>query len=385
MCRLIKSCNFHPRLYSYFMKKYIILSIILLFGLVVNAQKPFKYDKRIEYKELKTDSIHYEYAISQNYITNRDYITFILWKINLYSLDFPSTILDAFPGYETFHDNDYAINNIIDRYYYSDTALMYLISESDWFVKDYMFNPKYIDYPVIGISWKQASKFNKWLSDRYNEHLLIKKDFYRMNLNQVNEDCFVSDSYLGGMYYGRRKCDSTILFEDDVLLSNFRLPTKKESFVGEIKLEKQQTGIKFLEAWENSFFKVKKRGVSLKLKQLWIRDNAVKLISNPGKEVKLEDLNISELYLSETKEDYVSAFKEHGYELKPEIFFKDEGGYSMEKDSLGLMNYLIIGRDVNGKKVLIEQDGFSKESKKSPIEKGSFKVFRYAVTLKHIK
>jgi hypothetical protein len=353
-----------------------------LFGLRVNAQKTLKYDKRTEIKELITDSTHYKYAISKNYITNRDYITYILWKIEVYGLDYPSTIIDAFPGYEKVTNEDY---DVVNEYYNCDTALLYLIGKSDWYVKDYMFNPRYMDYPVIGMSKKQASKFNRWLSDRYNEYLLIRKNFYHRNLHQVDEDNFVTDSYLADQYYGHRKRDSIIKWEDEVLLNNFRLPTKKESFEKAVVLEKQKSRMKCLKYLGDSLFKVKKEGLLLKLKYPSISESANLLVRNDRVEIELGKLKISELYLSNTKEDYINAFKVCNYALKLESFFKDEEGYNESKDSIGAMNYLIIGRNASDEMILIEQDGFSKMSNKLLKDEPTLKVFRYAVTLKHIK
>lgn len=40
----------------------------------------------------------------------------------------------------------------------------------------YLSHPAYRDYPVVGISWKQAKQFCAWRSDRVIEHVIINKE-----------------------------------------------------------------------------------------------------------------------------------------------------------------------------------------------------------------
>ncbi len=40
---------------------------------------------------------------------------------------------------------------------------------------DYLRNPKYNNYPIVGITYEQAVKYCKWRSDRVNELVWIKK------------------------------------------------------------------------------------------------------------------------------------------------------------------------------------------------------------------
>ena len=358
---------------------------MLLFIKGVTAQNRIEYDKAVVVKEVKTDSIHYEYALSGEFITNRDYITYILWKTNVYGADYPGTVLDAFPGYDQLTINDYYTNPVVKKYYNCDTPIHYLIVNSQWFLKDYLFNSRYIDYPVIGITKKQASKFNKWLGDRYNEYLLIEKRHYKMNLNQIDEDNFVTDSYLAGMYFGYNVVDSFVTWDDNVLLNNFRLPTMLEQPQVETKLKKNTTRKEFLKCWQDSFFEVSKKGILIKLKYPSVSKKAKSLIPNPRIKVNLKSLTFSEMFLGRGKVDYLKGFYEQGYLTRDSLFFKDPEGYNYEKDSLGLMNYIIVGRENSDGMFLIEQDGFKRIQREPRNEVEEFKVFRYAFTLKHLK
>lgn len=356
--------------------------VLVLFSMRINAQKPMKFDRSVEVKLMDDSLGKYTYGVSDELITNRDYITYILWKMAVMGPDYPSGVLDAFPGYETIKSNDYYTNKEIDKYYYSTSKFHYMMKHSEWFVQDYIFNVKYIDYPVIGISKKQASKFNQWLSDRYNENLLIKKGFQKINFYQVNEDNFVTDSYLANQYYGRARLDSSIQWKDEVLVNNFRLPTKKE--VGEMKVElKKQNSKPFLKYLQDSLFAVKRDGIEIKLKYPNINKKAKKFISKPSADVKLKLINISEMFLSDSVGSYQAAFEKNGYPILPHSSFKDAEGYEYEKDSLGLMNYVVIGRDIKNERILIQEDGYHRMADHYLHPNKEFQVFRYAVTIKH--
>ena len=42
-------------------------------------------------------------------------------------------------------------------------------------VKNYLRFPAYAEYPVVGVSWEQATEFCVWRTDRVNEQILIDK------------------------------------------------------------------------------------------------------------------------------------------------------------------------------------------------------------------
>ena len=44
-------------------------------------------------------------------------------------------------------------------------------------VENYLRNPAYGQYPVVGVSWIQATEFAKWRSDRYNELILMEEGY----------------------------------------------------------------------------------------------------------------------------------------------------------------------------------------------------------------
>lgn len=59
-------------------------------------------------------------------------------------------------------------------------------------VENYLRNPAYGQYPVVGVSWIQANEFAKWRSDRYNEKILMDEGYLatnrELNGNRRNND-----------------------------------------------------------------------------------------------------------------------------------------------------------------------------------------------------
>lgn len=148
--------------------------IIFLFAWLLGfatAQKKKNTPFRISYPsecELvnNTDSLQAFY-ISTQPITNSAYFIYMDWLKNCFK-DYPEQWFLSWPDFGTI-DGEISYTNCYD--------FVEMINNSNDLIKGYMFNPDYIDYPVLRISWEQASDFCKWVSDRYNEYILIKKKF----------------------------------------------------------------------------------------------------------------------------------------------------------------------------------------------------------------
>lgn len=64
----------------------------------------------------------------------------------------------------------------------------------------YLRHPAYRDYPVVGVSWLQASEFCRWRTDRVNEIRLFEKGIYSLDLGYDANDFFTTDAYLTNQY-----------------------------------------------------------------------------------------------------------------------------------------------------------------------------------------
>jgi gliding motility-associated lipoprotein GldJ len=107
------------------------------------------------------------------------------------------------------------------------------------YVEYYFRHPSYQEYPVVGVSWVQASKYCLWRTDRVNESILLREGLLEMNTtnDQTDGESFNTDAYLAGQYtrgvikvkdLGPIADERNIRMEDGVLLPKYRLPTEAE-------------------------------------------------------------------------------------------------------------------------------------------------------------
>ncbi len=112
------------------------------------------------------------------------------------------------------------------------------------YVEYYLRHPAYRDYPVVGVTWLQASDYCKWRTDRVNEYILIREGVLDFNVEQRDEATFNTEAYLAGQYEegirnnlqdlnpsnqeGRRLGERIVRMEDGLLLPRYRLPTEAE-------------------------------------------------------------------------------------------------------------------------------------------------------------
>ena len=109
---------------------------------------------------------------------------------------------------------------------------------NDPYVQYYFRHPSYNNYPVVGVSWVQASDYCLWRSDRVNEQILIDEGELNYDPNQLNANNFNTEAYLAGQYEGvvnqlreslnPNQTERRTNFEDGILLPNYRLPTEAE-------------------------------------------------------------------------------------------------------------------------------------------------------------
>ena len=118
------------------------------------------------------------------------------------------------------------------------------LSANEPMVEYYFRHPSYNFYPVVGVSWRQASDFCLWRGDRVNELKLVEKGFSNKNqlkkIQGQGEENFTTKSYLMGLYSpqpnkgkgtlqdenGRPR--NFVKIEDGILFPEYRLPTEAE-------------------------------------------------------------------------------------------------------------------------------------------------------------
>lgn len=120
-------------------------------------------------------------------------------------------------------------------------------------VNNYLRHPAFRDYPVVGVSWQQATSYAKWRTQRVNERLLEREGYIQKGVSlQIDSITpgseFNTQTYLRapdrtyggniGDKVGRsaeprgREADSAaynhVKIEDGLLLPEYRLPTEAE-------------------------------------------------------------------------------------------------------------------------------------------------------------
>lgn len=120
------------------------------------------------------------------------------------------------------------------------------LSYNEPMVEYYFRHPGFNDYPVVGVSWRQAYDFCLWRSDRVNEGVLIQKGYVNKQAlqGQQQENNFTTKSYLLGLYQTAPGKNATskknplktaqgqprtnVIMEDGLLLPDYRLPFEAE-------------------------------------------------------------------------------------------------------------------------------------------------------------
>ncbi len=159
------------------------------------------------------------FYMDETEVANIHYREYIFWLTRVYGSDYTNAITAALPDTTSWR-RGLAYNEPLVMLYFRHAAYNY--------------------YPVVGVDWYQANAFAKWRSDRVNEYILIKTGKLKRNPNQVNEDVFNTETYVGGQYEGavgrnrQRDLDPNgsgrrnVSYADGYLLPNYRLPTEAE-------------------------------------------------------------------------------------------------------------------------------------------------------------
>ncbi|MHC1704137.1 MAG: hypothetical protein AB9846_09545 [Tenuifilaceae bacterium] len=214
----------------------LIVVIITFQGKLLNAQPKEKEFHKMEYTKwlvfIPGNESTAPFYISTKPITNKEYILYLVWNARIY-YSYPEVYMNALPG----------LNEKVRQYEnfspFSDSvSFKYYLENAESFVASYMFNPDYLNYPLIGISWEQANKFCHWLSDRYNEYSLIKKKHLMIDLIQRDEHSFSTESFIFGQYeglvgkplqiFGDKKTAKGFDYVNYYLRPSFHLATRNE-------------------------------------------------------------------------------------------------------------------------------------------------------------
>lgn len=159
------------------------------------------------------------FYMDQTEVSNLDYLEYIYWLNRIYGNEYPGMINRALPDTMVWRNS---------------------MSYNEPMVEIYFRHPAYRDYPVVGVSWRQANDYALWRSDRVNEMRLIEAGVLAFDPNQDKDNHFTTEDYLSGEYTGvvangyqdlNPSNDSGqrgVKMEDGILLPKYRLPTEAE-------------------------------------------------------------------------------------------------------------------------------------------------------------
>jgi len=155
------------------------------------------------------------FYMDETEVSNIDYREYLYWLQRVY-ISYPKVAKNAFPDSLVWREE---------------------LSFNEPILESYFRHPSYDDYPVVGVSWKQANDYCEWRTDRVNEMILIEKGILNPNPEQKDAENFNSKTYMAGQYQGNvRKNlkdiqtggERQVRFEDGILLPSYRLPTEAE-------------------------------------------------------------------------------------------------------------------------------------------------------------
>ncbi|HSV88845.1 MAG TPA: SUMF1/EgtB/PvdO family nonheme iron enzyme [Bacteroidales bacterium] len=158
------------------------------------------------------------FYMDETEVRNIDYLEYLFWISRVFGASFPEVYRRALPDTLVWRDP---------------------LAFNEPFVQNYFRHPAYHEYPVVGVSWVQATEYAAWRTDRVNEMILIREGILDWDPDQVNERNFNTEAYLAGQYEGlvrrnmrdldpRGTGERQVRWTDGILLPSFRLPTEAE-------------------------------------------------------------------------------------------------------------------------------------------------------------
>jgi gliding motility-associated lipoprotein GldJ len=153
------------------------------------------------------------FYMDETEVTNSEYLFYLDWMETVFP---PSD-----PTYEHIYKSA-----LPDTLVWRD-----VLGFNEMLTENYLRHPGYAEYPVIGVSWLQATQYCKWRTDRMNEKILmdkgILKPLFRLDSLEVKGDNnFSTDTYLENPWN---------LFDGDSTIYKRGLPSNKPRKKGEAR------------------------------------------------------------------------------------------------------------------------------------------------------
>jgi len=158
------------------------------------------------------------FYMDETEVSNLDYVEYLYWLNRVFGTNYPEVYRKALPDTLVWREK---------------------LAYNEPLVETYLRHPAYRNYPVVGVTWLQASDYCLWRTDRVNEMMLIKRGILDFDPAQKNENNFNTEAYLAGQYEGlvnkplrdlnpNGTGERRVRVEDGIILPKYRLPTEAE-------------------------------------------------------------------------------------------------------------------------------------------------------------
>lgn len=168
---------------------------------------------------------------------------------------------------------------------YPDTTCIekdQLLSSHDVkFYRTYWSNPRYDNYPVVGLSWLQAMSYCEWRTDRLNEETLIREKIIDKESLYNTTQLFLNEFAESGKLNG-------------LLFPSFRLPTELEWILA-TKTQKSSLETDQLFAWDGFRITNKKGDYLANFNQDYLRESDPYVFTAPIKSFPINGVEMYDL------------------------------------------------------------------------------------------
>ncbi|MCK5816025.1 MAG: gliding motility lipoprotein GldJ [Flavobacteriaceae bacterium] len=147
------------------------------------------------------------FYMDENEVTNKEYVFYLNW------------LEKVFPPANEDYKHIYS-GSVPDTLVWRDA-----LGNNEILTKTYLRHPSFKDYPVVGVSWRQATDYCKWRTEITNERILVENDvLYNLYENDSigveGKNHFNTETYFQNPY---------LLFDGDSTIYNKGLPDYKKN------------------------------------------------------------------------------------------------------------------------------------------------------------
>lgn len=377
--------------------KHIITLCIFFWAGMLKAQAPVKLKEPALL--IGNNDTNY-FAIAQRPVTNREYLIYLEWLHNVYGPNYPDIFYKAIPTYQSpkftsmQEEITYRSKNTYERIFLATSP----------YVQHYMFNPKYLDYPVLGISWENANEFCQWYADRYNEVKLVEKDFLAFYPSPCELSYFNTTLYLLRLWQGqiKRKIkthnkhypERDLDWNDKIFVSSFRLPTSyelKNATTGSVINQEMKaypfTKNNILFYWGNLYLNnVNDTVLEIGIKKEYGYGRLERIkVSQPDFNLQLTKQElILDIHNTSNSTDLFEIYRQNNQDqlgidsLKNIIENGPHNFFEISEHNIKYMPLIMIDNGYNTNMVLV--DGY-KAPVVPPVKQGTYSMFRIACSL----